>query len=108
MPGTQPQVMPKGMGVKLRANANIVLQIHYAPGSNGQSDSTVLKLKLTTGSLRELSIAPILNHSFGLTNGPLLIPANTTKTMHAKFLMPADATIINIVERLYLIFKLPP
>ena len=105
VPGSQPQIMPKGFGVKLKANANIVLQIHYAPGSAGQKDSTVLKLKLTEGSLRELSIAPILNHSISLTNGPLFIPANTTKTFNAKFTMPADLTIINIAPHMHLIGK---
>jgi hypothetical protein len=105
VPGAQPQVMPKGFGVKLKANANIVMQIHYAPGNVGQKDSTVLKLKLTEGSLRELSINAILNHSFGLTNGPLFIPANTTKTFNAKFTMPADATIINISPHMHLIGK---
>ena len=105
VPGSQPHVMPKGFGVKLQANANIVLQVHYAPGSTGQKDSTVLKLKLTEGNLRELSIAPILNHSFGLTNGPLFIPANTGKTFNAKFTLPLDATIINIAPHMHLIAK---
>jgi hypothetical protein len=105
VPGAQPQIMPKGFGVKLKANANIVLQVHYAPGSASQKDSTVLKLRLTEGSLRELSIAPILNHSLSLTNGPLMIPANTTKTFNAKFTMPLDATIISIAPHMHLIGK---
>lgn len=105
VPGSQPYVLPKGMGIKLKANANIVLQVHYAPGSAGQSDSTHMRLKFTEGTLREVNIAPILNHVFSLTNGPLFIPANTVKTFNAQFVMPGDVTIISIAPHMHLIAK---
>jgi Secretion system C-terminal sorting domain/Copper type II ascorbate-dependent monooxygenase, N-terminal domain/Copper type II ascorbate-dependent monooxygenase, C-terminal domain len=105
VPGSQPYVLPKGMGIKLNANANIVLQVHYAPGSVGKSDSTQLRLKFTEGNLREVRTSPILNHVFSLTNGPLFIPANTVKTFNAQFVMPNDATIISIAPHMHLIAK---
>ena len=105
VPGSQPQIYPAGMGVKLSANTNIILQIHYAPSSSGKTDSTLLRLKTTETALREVRITPILNHSLSLTNGPLSIPANTTKTFYASFTMPADATIISVGPHMHLIAK---
>ncbi len=106
VPGSQPQIYPAGMGVRLKAGANIIMQIHYAPSSSGKTDSTMLRLKTTTQPLREVYIAPILNHSTTLTNGPLIIAANTTKTINAAYTIDlADATIISIAPHMHLIGK---
>jgi hypothetical protein len=40
VPGAEPQFYPNGMGLRLPANADIVFQIHYPGGTNGQQDST--------------------------------------------------------------------
>ena len=103
VPGSQPHVMPRGMGIRLKANANIVLQVHYAPGSTNQADSTQLLLKLETGALREAFIAPIVNHAISLINGPLFIPANTTKTYNTKFSIANNATIISASPHMHYI-----
>jgi Secretion system C-terminal sorting domain/Copper type II ascorbate-dependent monooxygenase, N-terminal domain/Copper type II ascorbate-dependent monooxygenase, C-terminal domain len=103
VPGSQPSIMPKGMGIKLSANANIVMQVHYAPGSVGLSDSTQLRLQLTEGTLRNMGVAPILNHALSLTNGPLFIPANTTKTINSQYVLPADVSFISISPHMHLI-----
>jgi Secretion system C-terminal sorting domain/Copper type II ascorbate-dependent monooxygenase, N-terminal domain/Copper type II ascorbate-dependent monooxygenase, C-terminal domain len=103
VPGSQPSIMPKGMGIKLSANANIVMQVHYAPGSVGLSDSTQLRLQLTEGTLRNMGVAPILNHVLSLTNGPLFIPANTTKTINSQYTLPADVSFISISPHMHLI-----
>ena len=103
VPGSQPQIYPTGMGVKLAAGSNIIMQIHYAPSSSGKTDSTQLRLLTTEQPLREVKIAPILNHYLSLTNGPLVIPANTTKTFNASFTLPADATIISVGPHMHLI-----
>jgi mono/diheme cytochrome c family protein len=107
VPGSQPFAMPRGMGVRLKANANIIIQVHYAPGSTGQSDSTQVRLKLADGPMREVQVTPILNHQTSLTNGPLSIPPNTVKTFNASFNLPAilpnDATLISIAPHMHMI-----
>lgn len=106
VPGSQPQIYPTGMGVRLKAGSNIIMQIHYAPSSSGKTDSTMLSLKTSTQSLREVYIVPILNHSTSLTNGPLVIPANTTKTFYASYTNAlTDATVISIAPHMHLIGK---
>ena len=104
VPGSQPQIYPAGMGVRLKAAANIIVQIHYAPSSSGKTDSTMLRLKTTETPQREVFIQPILNHTSSLTNGPLVIPANTTKTFNAAFTNNlVDATIISVAPHMHLI-----
>ncbi|MBL7818745.1 MAG: T9SS type A sorting domain-containing protein [Saprospiraceae bacterium] len=106
VPGSQPQIYPVGMGVRLKANANIIIQIHYAPSSAGKTDSTMLRLRTTTAPLREVYIQPILNHSTSLTNGPLVIPANTVKTFYASYTNNLlDATVISVAPHMHLLGK---
>lgn len=106
VPGSQVFATPAGMGIKLDANTNIVLQIHYAPNSRGQNDSTQVRIKFSSQTnLRNVSINPILNHAFSLTNGPLVIPANTVKTFNSRFTMPADVTLLNVGPHMHLIGK---
>jgi mono/diheme cytochrome c family protein len=93
VPGTRPNIYPNGMGVKLHKNRDIIMQMHYPYGSAGKTDSTKINLRLSTGALREIYIAPPLNHAGGLVNGPLYIPANTTKTFEAQYTIPNNIPI---------------
>ena len=84
IPGASPYFTPVGAGLRLPANTRLILQIHYAPGSAGQIDSTRINLKVTTAPLRNISVQAVLNHFSSLTNGPLAIPAGQTKTFNAQ------------------------
>lgn len=103
VPGSRPTKYPQGMGIRLPANTNIVVQIHYPQGSNGQSDNTQVRFKLTNGPVRQLFIAPPLNHGNALTNGPLIIPANTVKTFNAEYTVPINISTISVGPHMHLI-----
>ncbi len=104
VPGQQVSRLPAGMGIKLSANTNIVIQVHYPGGTTGQSDSTEIRFKMTSTPLREISINPPLNH-YQLDNGPLFIPANTTKTFTAQYTLPVDISILAVGPHMHLIGK---
>lgn len=94
VPGSGKFKAPDGMGVKLADNTNIVIQLHYPGGTYAQSDSTQIRIKYApAGFTREVAIEPPINHFTSLTNGPLVIPANTTKTFHAQYTVPAQYDI---------------
>lgn len=95
VPGQSVNRLPGGMGIKLNANTNIVIQIHYPGGTISQTDSTEIRFKLSSTPLREVYIDPPLNHS-QLDNGPLFIPANTTKTFTAHFTIPIDLSVLAV------------
>ena len=104
VPGSGITEFPSGMGIKLDAGARIVIQIHYPNGSQGQTDSTKINVKYASGTLRNVNITPILNNN-SLTNGPLFISANTTKTFYAQYRVPANVTVVSVGPHAHLLCK---
>ncbi len=112
VPGTQPMSFPNGFGVQIPKNADIVIQIHYPAGSQGQIDSTKIKFYLTSASsTRNVRIDPVMNH-FGaafcqMQPSTLNIPANQTQlykqTSSVLSLLPTDATILGVAPHMHLI-----
>jgi hypothetical protein len=104
VPGSGITEFPAGMGIKLDAGSRIVVQIHYPNGSVGQIDSTKLNIQYSSFTLRNVNITPILNQN-NLTNGPLDIPANTTKTFYANYTVPSDVTVVSVGPHAHLLCK---
>ena len=106
VPGTTPIQYPAGFGVRLPPNADIVLQIHYPAGTSGQQDSTEVHFFFSPSpAVRNLSIEPVLNHFTTLQNGPLFIPANTTKTFTEKYDVPnfVNVSVLGVAPHMHLI-----
>jgi hypothetical protein len=86
VPGTQHIKFPAGMGVKLRKNTRLVLQIHYPKGTYLKLDSTRVNIKFATNTnslfFREVYLVPLINEG-DLINGPLSIPADVIKSFTA-------------------------
>jgi hypothetical protein len=104
-PGAQPYWTPDGTGFRLAANTRIILQMHYAPGSNGKTDSTRVNFKFGSNSLREIQVGALLNHITTMTNGPLHIPANQTKTYYEELPVIGDWTFLYVFPHMHLIGK---
>ena len=106
VPGAQTTLSPPFMGVKLSPGADLIVQMHYPKGVTGMSDQTRINLFFTptTQGVREIRLAPILNHTaLSLENGPLNIPANTVKEYHAKFTMFQNASVLAVGPHMHLI-----
>ena len=104
VPGSQPTTMPATMGIRLKANSHIVLQVHYPQGSDGQEDATTVRMKLSNGPMREVYISPILNHGTSLTNGPLIIPPDQVKTFYSEYQTETyNFSLISIEPHMHLI-----
>ncbi|MBX7107923.1 MAG: T9SS type A sorting domain-containing protein [Chitinophagales bacterium] len=85
-PGSGLFSLPENMGIKIESNFDYVVEIHYAPGSLNQSDSTAINLKFTDYPMvRQVYVDAVLQYFFGMTDGPLFIPANTVKTFHESY-----------------------
>ena len=83
-PGGAPTVFPSSpqlkMGIKIKSGANVVMQIHYPPGTAGQIDSTQIRIyfyPIGTPGIRNVSVATKLQ------NWSMFIFANTTPTYNA-------------------------
>ncbi len=105
VPGMSAIFYPKGMGQLLSKNAAIVLQVHYAPGSQGLKDKSRFIARTGTGQIRRITTIPLLNHYFSLTNGPLVLPANQVKMVKSQFQVPIKGTLIAIAPHMHLLGK---
>jgi hypothetical protein len=105
VPGSVPYYTPVGMGFRIPPNARIILQIHYAPGSQGLVDNTVVNLKLTTQTQRRIRVSAALNHINTLIDGPLNIPANQIQTFNESFLVNSNLTVLYAFPHMHLIGK---
>ncbi|HRH39842.1 MAG TPA: hypothetical protein PK760_15940, partial [Flavobacteriales bacterium] len=106
VPGSALWTAAPGMAVKLHANADIVIQVHYPTSASGLLDSTRVNIELDPAPfLRELAINPVLEHLFTMTDGPLVIPPNQVRTFHNAYHVPAlfPATITNIAPHAHLL-----
>lgn len=104
VPGAEANFLPLGMGIPLPAGAKIILQMHYPVGTSLQMDSTKVNFTLTPNpATREVTVAPVLNHGFTLTDGPLFIPADSVRTFHAQLVNPLNVTLLAIAPHMHLI-----
>ena len=104
VPGGSSMELPSGMGMTIPKGADLVIQIHYAPGNIGAEDSTSFNLEFaTTSGLREVYQQPALNHFTSMLNGPLDIPANTKKSFKEEVTLPFDVSVIGIAPHMHLI-----
>lgn len=83
-PGQRTVILPQNMGIRIPAGADFVIEVHYAPGSQGQIDNSSINVAYTpiTANIREAFTEPVLSYQNDLTDGPLFIPANTVQTFH--------------------------
>lgn len=106
VPGTQPIKFPTGFGVRLPKNSDVIIQIHYPAGTNGEVDSTKIKFFFSPTTVRNVSIDPVLNHVMPsvLQGHPLHIPANQTKTYVERLTIPfITSTILGVAPHMHLI-----
>lgn len=103
VPGQGMYSLPASMGIQLQANANLIFQVHYPGGTFGQVDSTQVRMVFSNGSVRNVTLSPVINHYTSLTNGPLYIPANTIRTFDAQETVNYDVSVISVAPHMHLI-----
>ncbi len=105
-PGASAYFTPPGMGIKLLAGSDIVIQVHYPATSAVQVDSTRINIRLAPpGFQREIALDPILDHVVNITDGPLIIAPNVVDTFHSAYTTPLPATITAVAPHSHLLGK---
>jgi hypothetical protein len=114
-PGSGAYFLPEGMGLHLKPHAKIVLQIHYPVAGAGGTDSSKVAFQLSNDtSLRTVSVYPPLNATYTITDGPLMIPADSIRTFHESYQFTRDVTVLSLFPHMHLtarsikVFAVPP
>lgn len=108
VPGSQPMTYHNGFGLRVAANADIVVQVHYPAGSVGQVDSTEIHFFFAPTAVRRVYIQPLLYHTVPIINTPLTIPANTVQSFTEEFppiLSLGDLSLLGIFPHMHLLGK---
>lgn len=107
VPGSSVMSTPDGMGIKLLAGADIVIQVHYPEDSDLQTDSTRVNVEFTEpGFTRDLGILSALYHfPPSLQEDVLAISPGEVSTFHEQFQVPIPATLTAIGPHAHLLCK---
>ncbi len=81
-PTVFPGIAPLKAGIRLKTGSKLILQIHYPAGTQGQLDSTQIRLYFYP--LSSTGIRPIYT-TVPLQNWSMAMPANTVQTFTAKY-----------------------
>lgn len=106
VPGQKPIRFPDGVGQILKAGADIVTQIHYAPWPIDESDRSTINIFFMDESEesfeRELK-GHIMVPLPDVINAFFIIPANTERTFHGTYEIPEDVSLVNIAPHMHLL-----
>lgn len=103
VPGTSPQIFPDGIGTRLIADSKILLQMHYGPTGDDQTDQTSLNVFFAE--------EPVSRYAVTLPMSPMdldeafIIPPNTVKTFHGTLEVPIDISLMGIAPHAHLLGK---
>jgi hypothetical protein len=106
VPGQKPRFYPDGLGQKLTAGSDLVIQMHYAPWPVDEADKS--KINIFFADENETVDRFVEDHVMVplpgvLINGPFLILPNTKKTFVGEWRIPRDISFIGISPHMHLL-----
>lgn len=96
-PGMQPDFYPSSVGQKIKANANLLLQIHYAPSILALSDSSYLNLFFHSSPPPR----QVITQQWAFPG--LFLPANQRTTVTRMLTIPNDISLLSIAPHAHLL-----
>jgi hypothetical protein len=109
VPGMGFTEFPTNMAIPMPAGSNIVMEVHYAPGSIGQTAPVKLRLKFKTdATIREVYHDPLLVHfPPSLQEPALAIPPNAITTFHEQSIQtaPVALSFLSVFPHMHLLGK---
>lgn len=106
VPGQKPIRFPDGVGQVLKAGADIVMQVHYAPWPVDETDKSSLNIFFMdeTEETIEREVEGHIMVPLPNVIGELFrIPANTVKSFHGQYEIQEDISLINISPHMHLL-----
>lgn len=106
VPGQRPHLFAYEMGQRLKKGSDLKLQMHYAPTASDEWDSTAVNLYFAKKPVkRYLKSKVMLPFGTVLTNGPFVIPANTTREFHGVYTFTENVSMLGISPHMHKLGK---
>lgn len=104
VPGAAPVVYSNGITQRLHAGSDLKIQVHYAPSSVDETDSSVVNVFFeNNGANRILTSFTMVPIPGIIQNGPFVIPANQTIEFHGKITVPFDVSLYSVSPHCHLL-----
>ena len=104
VPGAKPLVYTKGLAQRLPKGSDLVVQVHYAPTTSDEPDSSSFNLFFADQPATRFVNSHIMLPP-ALVNGPFLIQPNTVKEFKGVFKVPFDVSILGVAPHCHMLGK---
>ncbi len=99
-PGAQPITYPDGMGRRLNANEDLVLQIHYHPSGKAEKDRSRMAIYFSQEPLKHIVRGTFMGQQ------RVDIPAGEANhELRSSMTLPAEMTLVRITPHMHLLGK---
>lgn len=106
VPGQKPTLLTNGIAQRLPAGSDLKIQIHYAPSTVIETDSTTVNLFFAQQpAMRYLKSKVMVPFLGTLTNGPFVIQPNTVKRFHGTWTVPEKVSLMAINPHMHMLGK---
>ena len=104
VPGQKPNVYSNGMSQVLPKGSDLVLQMHYAPTSLDETDSSTINLFFAKNPAPRQVYSKILLPT-DLVNGPFIIAPGAKPNFHAVYKVPVKVSLLGIWPHCHMLGK---
>jgi len=104
VPGQKPRNFPDGLAQDLPANSDLVIQMHYAPWSVNESDSSTVNIFFAKDDETiERTVKDYIMLPFNLVTGAnsFVILPNQVKKFEGVYTVPADISLVGIFPHMH-------
>jgi len=104
VPGNDRIYFPKGTGVKLNANADFILNMHYAPSPVASTDQSEIRLYFAKTPV-EREVKNFTLRENDISNKPFIIKAGEKPTFYISKKIDKTVSLISVLPHMHLIGK---
>lgn len=103
VPGMRPSLLTNGIAQKLHAGADLKLQMHYAPTSSDESDSTTINLFFAEQPATRYLRSDVMLPLFSIINDWFVIGPNQVKEFHGRYTVPFKVSLYSVTPHMHLL-----
>lgn len=108
VPGQKPRNFPDGLAQDLPAKSDLVIQMHYAPWSVDEKDSSTVNIFFANeNEIIDRTVKDYIMLPYNLVGGAnsFFIPANQVKKFEGVYTVPFDVSLVGIFPHMHYLGK---